>query len=160
MTNPEFRAFSTAPTRGVGGVPLWGFPFKGVAIILSGGFSTSPCQGGKKTKTPVSLILSSGPSTSLGTGSAPTFLILSSRRRRRIEGCPLARRETPPSFDTALSRLLRMRFCGRLRGRKEGRRVTPDTACSRIRLFQQPRQGGVGGEPLSRIFHRQMAWGL
>ena len=32
-------------TRGVGGVALWDFPFKGLAITLSGGFPTAPQRG-------------------------------------------------------------------------------------------------------------------
>ncbi len=51
-----------------------------------------------------------------------SFLTLSSGeaayRRAEIRA---HRRNAPPSFDTALTRLLRMRFCGRLRGMKEDR---------------------------------------
>ncbi len=41
-----------------------------------------------------------------------------------------------------------MRFCGRLRGRREYHRVTPNTARSRVRLFQRPLVRGV-------LFHRE-----
>ena len=97
------------------------------------GFSSSKTRWRGKDGTRnrhIDLILSSGPSSSPGRSSAPTFLTLSSGEAAYRRARPRIRRGMfLPSFDTALTRLLRMRRLGCLRAR------------SRNRLFQYPPQG-------------------
>ena len=92
------------------------------------------------------LILSSGPSTSLGAGSAaPTFLTLSSRRRRRIEGrnaLPILRYGAyAPTQDEGSGRLLGMRASSVPRSPMPRGESIP----TGVDFFNSPDKGGQGG---------------